>query len=158
MKLLFIFFLTALSCSAFAATDYQLNGLTVPVKQDTITPGNSKPLPTQYLNSSGVRTDLATEATVGALVTNTQGVYAEITNLTTVAQSFTAPANARGFVIEALSSNTVNVRYAVGAVATITSGMRLEPGRSEFIPIAANISVIAESGTNQVVTVQWVVK
>lgn len=158
MKLLLIFFLTSLSCTAFAVTDYQLNGLTIPVKQDTSTPANSRPLPTQYLDSSGVRTNLATESTLSALVTNTQGVYAEITNLTTVAQSFTAPANARGFVIEALSSNTVNVRYAVGAVTTITSGMRLEPGRSEFLPIGANISVIAESGTNQVVTVQWVVK
>lgn len=155
----FILVLTLMSSHAIAqTTSYNLNGVTTPVKQDTGTPGNSRPLPTQYLNSSGVRTDLATEATLGALVTNTQGVYAEITNLTTVAQSFTAPANARGFVIEALSSNTVNVRYAVGAVTTITSGMRLEPGRSEFIPIAANISVIAESGTNQVVTVQWVVK
>lgn len=158
MRILLIFFLTLGSSLALAVTDYQLNGVTQPVKQDTVTPGNSRPLPTQYLNSSGVRTDLATEATLSALVTNTQGVYAEITNLTTAAQTFTAPANARGFVIEALSSNTVNVRYAVGATATTTSGMRLEPGRSEFLPIAANISVIAESGTNQVVTVQWVVK
>lgn len=90
---------------------------------------------------------------------NPTGNYAEITNLTTSAQTFTAPANSVGFVIETLSDNTNNVRYKVGAAATTTSGMRLEPGRSETYAggPAANISVIAEGGTNQVVSVQWTV-
>lgn len=213
MKLLLIFFLTSLFCSAFAATDYQLNGLTVPVKQDTVTPGNSKPLPTQYLNALGVRTDLSTETTLSALNTkvsldfgastgairaasqvgnatgaadfgsgnlsaqtlravlatdqpavptqsplNTTGTYAEIVNLTTVAQTFTAPANAVGFLIEADSTNVANVRFKVGATAAVASGVMLQPGRSEYLPLGANISVIAESGANQKVYVQWVGK
>jgi hypothetical protein len=89
---------------------------------------------------------------------NAAGSYAEITNLTTVAQTFTVPANAVGFVIEALSDNTNNIRYKIGAAATTASGMRLEPGRSENFNNgpAANISVIAEGGTNQVVSVQWI--
>lgn len=88
---------------------------------------------------------------------NSAGSYAEITNLTTTAQTFTKPTNAVGFILETLSDNTVNVRYKIGATATTTSGMRMEPGRDTgYVPCAANISVIAESGTNQVVTVQWV--
>lgn len=88
---------------------------------------------------------------------NAAGSYAEITNLTTTAQTFTKPTNAVGFILETLSDNTVNVRYKIGATATTTSGMRMEPGRDTgYVPCAANISVIAESGTNQVVTVQWV--
>jgi hypothetical protein len=90
---------------------------------------------------------------------NANGSYAEITNLTTTAQSFTPPANAVGFVIEALSDNTANVRYKIGAAASTTSGMRLEPGRSEtYSNLASTVSVIAESGTNQVVDIQWIVK
>lgn len=89
---------------------------------------------------------------------NTAGSYDEIVNLTTSAQTFTVPANAVGFVIETLSSNSDNIRYKIGAAATISSGMRLEPGRSENYNSgpAANISVIAETGTNQVVSVQWI--
>lgn len=207
MKYFLIFSL--LTSPAFAqVTSYNQNGVTTPVKKDTSTPANSRGLPVQSLNTSGVQIDPATEGTLqqvktdtaiitgpvnnagavalppsvqvsgivsgagvtspisvdvnGRIITseaaNTTGAYAEITNLTTVAQTFTAPANAVGFLIETLSSNTVNVRYKVGATATTTSGVRLEPGRSEYLPLAADISVIAESGTNQVVTVQWVVK
>lgn len=89
---------------------------------------------------------------------NTAGLYAEIVNLTSVAQTFAVPANAVGFVIETLSSNSDNIRYKIGAAATTSSGMRLEPGRSENFNSgpATNISVIAEAGTNQVVAVQWI--
>jgi hypothetical protein len=88
---------------------------------------------------------------------NPSGSYAEITNLTTSAQTFTAPANAVGFLLEALSDNSNNIRWKQGATATTSAGMRLEPGRDTgYVPCAANISVIAEAGSNQVVTVQWV--
>lgn len=50
---------------------YDLNGSNVEVMQDTATPANSRPLPIQYLNSIGVRTNLATEATVATLATQT---------------------------------------------------------------------------------------
>lgn len=48
---------------------YDLNGSDVEVHQDTGTPANSRPLPVQYLNSLGVRTNLATETTVATLAT-----------------------------------------------------------------------------------------
>lgn len=112
------------------------------------------------VNGTGVQrvtiaTDQAAVATKSPV--NATGTYADITNLTNSAQTFTAPAGAVGFILEALSDNTANVRWKVGAAATTSSGMRLEPGRdSGFVPLAANISVICEtSATNQVVTVEW---
>lgn len=51
---------------------YDLNGVDTEVKQDTGTPANSRPLPIQYLNSIGVRTDLATQTTLAALLTELQ--------------------------------------------------------------------------------------
>jgi len=58
--------------------------------------------------------------------------------------------------LEASSSNTQNLRFAVGSAAAASAGIRLEPGRdSGWIPIAANVSVIAESGSGQEVDIQW---
>lgn len=89
---------------------------------------------------------------------NPSGSYAEKTNLTNSAQTFTAPANAVGFLLEADDANTANVRWKQGAAATTSSGMKLQPGRdSGYIPCAADISVIGDTAaTNQIVTVQWV--
>lgn len=114
-----------------------------------VTPTNvssSNPLPVTVLGSIAV-----------SQAPNTAGSYAEITNLTTTAQTFTKPANAVGFILEALTDNSVNLRWKIGATATISSGMRLEPGRdSGYVPCSANISIIAESGSSQIATVQWV--
>lgn len=89
---------------------------------------------------------------------NANGSYAEITTLTTTAQSFTPPANAVGFLMLTDSGvNTQNIRWKIGATATTTSGMVLEPGRDTgYIPCSTTISVIAEAGTNQSVAVQWI--
>lgn len=88
---------------------------------------------------------------------NVTGSGSCISNLTTSAQTFTAPANAVGFVIMAISDNSANLRFIVGTTATSSLGLRLEPGRdSGYIPLGANISVIAESGSSQVICVQWI--
>ena len=88
---------------------------------------------------------------------NNAGSYSQIVNLGTTAQTFTVPVGAVGFTLESESGNVQNIRYAIGATATTTLGMRLEPGRDTgYVPCAANISVCAESGTNQKVTIQWV--
>lgn len=84
--------------------------------------------------------------------------FDQITNLTTVAQTFTAPANAVGFKIQAPSTNTQNIVWRVNGTATATAGILMEPGRSEDFDAAGNISVYAVSGSNQVVTVQWKVR
>ena len=79
------------------------------------------------------------------------------TTVTTTATTFTPPANAVGFVVEAESSNTVNLRYAAGTTATTTVGMLLEPGRdSGYIPSSATVTVCAVSSSGQAASIQWV--
>lgn len=86
------------------------------------------------------------------------GSFAQITNLVNTAQTFTAPANAVGFKIQAPSTNTENISFSIGSTATITAGILMEPGRSEDFDTGSNISVIAASATQQTVTVIWRVK
>lgn len=72
--------------------------------------------------------------------------------------TLTAPANATGFVLMNLDTSTANVRYAIGRTASATLGQQLQPGRdSGFIPCSANVSLIAESGT-QNYDIQWIIK
>ena len=79
------------------------------------------------------------------------------TSVTTTATTFIPPANAVGFVVEAESSNTVNLRYAAGTTATTTVGMLLEPGRdSGYVPTSATVTVCAVSGSGQAASIQWV--
>lgn len=90
--------------------------------------------------------------TVGA---NTAGNSPGSSTVAGVA-TLTAPANAVGFILMNLDTSTANMRYRIGAAATTTSGQQLQPGRDTgFIPCAANISIIAESGT-QDYDVQWI--
>lgn len=81
--------------------------------------------------------------------------FQEITNLTISAHTFTAPAGAKWCKVYAPDTNSVNVRIKLGGTATITSGIQLQPGRSEDFAVAGNISVIAESSTNQQVNVTF---
>lgn len=86
------------------------------------------------------------------------GSFAQITNLVASAQTFTAPAGAIGFKIQAPSTNTENIAFSIGSVATITAGVLMEPGRSEDFDTGSNISVIATSAAAQTVTVIWKVR
>ena len=71
-------------------------------------------------------------------------------------ETFTAPAGAKSCVIQALSSNTVNLRVKIGGgVATTTSGYVFEPGRSEVFPFAGDISYVSESTTGQAINVHF---
>jgi hypothetical protein len=90
---------------------------------------------------------------------NTNGSAANSTTVAnTSATTFSAPGNAVGFVVEAESSNTVNLRYACGTTATNSVGMLLEPGRdSGYIPSKGTVTVIcATTGTGQAAGIQWV--
>lgn len=87
---------------------------------------------------------------------NTQGSFARNTSITTTASTFTAPANAVGFILLAESTNTDKIRWAIGSTASTTTGVLFEAGRdSGYIPGGANISVASVSGT-QTVSVQWI--
>jgi len=88
---------------------------------------------------------------------NTNGSVSNSTTVTTSATTFSPPANAVGFVVEAESSNTVNLRYACGTTASTTVGMLLEPGRdSGYIPSKGTVTVCAVSGSGQSASIQWV--
>lgn len=93
----------------------------------------------------------------GLLTASTKvGSFVEILDLTNVAQTFTAPAGAKWFKIYTPTTNATTIRFKVGGTATISSGMQLQPGRSEDFQCVGNISVIAEdAATNQHVNVIW---
>lgn len=97
---------------------------------------------------------------VSGTVTSSVNSNAQVNNSTVVGTSpitFTPPANAVGFVVEAESSNTVNLRYAAGTTASTTVGMLLEPGRdSGYIPTSAIVTVCAVSSSAQSASIQWV--
>lgn len=81
--------------------------------------------------------------------------FQEILNLTTSAQTFTAPAGVKWCKVYADDTNAANIRVKIGGTATTTSGIQFQPGRSEDYTAVGNISVIAESGTNQKICVQF---
>lgn len=116
--------------------------------------------------------DFATQTTLAALLTELQlkadlseiqpvsiagltPTYQEITDLTTSAQTFTAPAGAKWAKVMADDTNTVNIRVKIGGTATISSGLQFQAGRSEDFSAVGDISVIAESGTDQKIYVQF---
>jgi len=153
---------------------FVLDGVNTEVEEDTVTPANSNPLPTKVLNGSGVEVDFATSAKqdlsntlLGEISTNTLALINLVNNggslsqqaLTgTTASTISVPANAVSCNIQAPSTNTDNVRIAIGATASTTNGMLFEPGRSEVFDGAAAISACATvSGTNEVI-VQWVLR
>lgn len=100
----------------------------------------------------------STNTKLDTLDTNTSektATYQEILTLTTTAQTFTAPVGAAWCKIMVDDTNTANIRVKIGGVATVSSGMQFQPGRSEDYQAVGDISVIAESGTNQKISVQF---
>lgn len=102
-----------------------------------------------------IATDQAAIATKAPVNANGSIVNTSLT--ATTASTASVPGNAVGFVLEAPSTNTDNIRWCIGGTASTTVGMLAEPGRdSGYIPCAANISVCATvSGTNAF-SIQWV--
>lgn len=87
---------------------------------------------------------------------NTTGTGSAAAATVSTAITLSAPANAVGFVLQALDTNTANIRWAIGRTASATLGDQLQAGRDTgFVPAGANVSVCAESGT-QGYDIQWV--
>lgn len=84
------------------------------------------------------------------------GTYAENLTLTTV-QTFTAPANAIGAIVQADDANAASFRAKQGAAATATSGMQLQAGRDMEFKSGSDISVCSE-GASVKVYVQWFIQ
>lgn len=107
--------------------------------------------------TNGQRVDSQADARGKLLVKNlnSAGNSPGSTTVSTVV-TLTAPANAVGFILMNLDTSTANVRYRIGATATTTSGQQMQPGRdSGYIPCAADITIVAESGT-QNFDLQWI--
>lgn len=81
--------------------------------------------------------------------------YGSVTNLTTTAQTFSKPSGSFGVMVQADDTNTANIRVAAGVTATASVGFQLQPGRSESWDGASDLSVFAESGTNQKIYFMW---
>ena len=121
-----------------------------PVPVNIVSPVGQLPI------TQSIPVNLSTAQVAPKTYQNANGTFVINSGLTTVAATEAPPATAVGFVLEASSSNGANLRWAIGATATTSSGMRLEPGRdSGFVPLSANISIISESGTNEY-ELQWV--
>lgn len=122
--------------NATGAADFGA-GVTSAQTMRVVLPTDQSPIPTSSVisvNGSGS----AAAATVSTVIT------------------LTAPANATGFVLMNLDTSTANLRWSIGRVAAIDLGQQLQPGRdSGFVPCGANVSLIAESGT-QNYDIQWV--
>ncbi len=78
------------------------------------------------------------------------------TTVDTSGATLTAPANAMGFILMNLDTSSASVRWCIGATAGVASGQQLQVARdSGFVPCGADISICAESGT-QNFNIQWV--
>ena len=79
---------------------------------------------------------------------------ASISGQTTLA----APANVAGFILEAYSGNTDNLRWLACATSSTSSGQVLEPGRDTgLIPSSCPVSITPVSGTQEY-QIQWLLK
>lgn len=108
-------------------------------------------------NQTTANTSLSTIATnTGKTPINLTGSGSSAGSTVSTVATLTAPSNAIGFVLMNLDVSTANIRWAVGRTASTTLGQQLQPGRDTgFVPIGANVSIIAESGT-QTYDVQWI--
>lgn len=123
-----------------------------------VVPSDTNPIPSKIL-SSVLPTGAATAANQTSPTTpinlNGSGSGAAPT-VDGTPVTLTAPANAIGFILMNIDTSTTNMRWAVGRTATATLGQQLQPGRSsDFVPVGANVSIIAESGT-VTYDVQWI--
>jgi hypothetical protein len=89
---------------------------------------------------------------------NTAGSIVNTALVGTTATAVTKPANAVGFILQAASSNSDNIRWCAGSTASTTVGMLAEPGRdSGYIPLSSNLSVCAVASTvANAFSIQWV--
>ena len=134
-----------------AATESTLSSV------DTKIPSNLTVSSTRLLvDGSGVTQPVSIAASVQTKSpVNTGGSFfsGSISTVTTV----TAPANATEVIIQAEDTNTANMRFVIGGTASASSGIQLQPGRSEQLKAGSNISIIPESGT-QKYNIQFIVQ
>lgn len=103
----------------------------------------------------------STGATLATVSSQSQtGSFSEDLTCSTVAETFIAPAGAFACFIEVKDTNPVNMRVKMGPaeLATTTSGIQFQPGRSEQYDGGSNISYCTESGVVGEISVQWFIR
>lgn len=99
-----------------------------------------------------IATDQSSLPTVMGANTNGANTDSTVSSVATL----TAPANSVGFILMNLDTSTANIRWRIGATATTSAGQQLQAGRDTgYVPCGANISICAESGT-QNYNIQWI--
>jgi hypothetical protein len=84
------------------------------------------------------------------------GSYQEDLTVTDGAvETFTAPAGAKWALIQADDANTGNARVKIGAAATTTSGIQIQPGRDIKLDCGGDVSYTMESGGTGKLYVQF---
>lgn len=137
------------SATVTASNALKVDGSAVTQPVNVTQVGGSSLALGQTTKSASIPVTIASDQVSPKTYANSAGSFVLNASLTTVVTE-TAPANSVGFILEASSSNSNNIRWALGATATTTSGMRLEPGRATaFVPVAASITIVSESGTNE---------
>lgn len=153
---------TALSTSAAQSGTWNITNIsgTVSLPTGAATESTLSAMSAKLPASLGIKTASgslsiapASDAVFSVSASAMTASYQEILNLTTSDQTFTAPANAKWCKVMADDTNVANIRVKIGGTATTSSGMQFQPGRSEDFNAVGNISVIAESGTNQKISV-----
>jgi hypothetical protein len=79
--------------------------------------------------------------------------FVEDTTLSTTVKTIAAPVGAKWAKIMNVGDNNIRLKLG-GAVASSTSGMRVEPGRSEDFRAVGDISICTEVGAGSV-AIQW---
>lgn len=103
-------------------------------------------------------TELENTLTSIANSPNTSGLIVNNTSIGVSPVSLSPPTGGVGFILQAENTNSDNIRWCVGGVASATVGNLYESGRDTgYIPVAAAISVVAISGT-QKISIQWIIK
>lgn len=70
-----------------------------------------------------------------------------------------APANAIGCYVQADENNSSDLRLAFGTGSpTVSTGVSLMPGVTEFIRSSADLKVISETGSGMVLNYTWVIR
>lgn len=95
------------------------------------------------------QTPVATKAPVNGTASFSSGTA------TTTAATVSAPSDTVEVMIEAIDTNTANLRFEFGGTCSSTAGIQLQPGRSETLHVDKDLSICSESGS-QDYAVQWV--
>jgi hypothetical protein len=110
--------------------------------------------PQGSLNSLSVT--MASDSSALQVKTGLNKTASGTTSTVSTVTTLTAPTNAVGFILMNLDTSSANIRWAIGRTASATIGQQLQPARDTgFIPCGVNISICAESGT-QNYDVTWV--